>query len=354
MKKYQLVTLISAVISAPFAYAANTLASDSATETLINQAAKPVFVSAEMPGASLANADIAAPPSELSKKADHASKSRFLPIWGDAARARGYDLPEPFGVNVSYMNIRQNVNVESIGFSGLLLPSSAFDIQVGKTRQKSETETLRLDAWILPFMNVYGVVGYTKGKTFSKVSVGVLSEDGNGELSFDYAPELADLDFVLDFKGTTYGGGTTLVGGYNNWFGLVDINYTQTRFNILDGEIDAFTLSPRLGYRFTLPEISAVRLGPSNLDMWVGSMYQNVQQRFSGSLSKLNMPAGLQTLMQLVNQEGNGRFDVKQRLQSPWNVLVGARYEITRNFNITTEIGFADRNSTFVAAEYRF
>ena len=36
------------------------------------------------------------------------------------------------------------------------------------------------------------------------------------------------------------------------------------------------------------------------------------------------------------------------------NVLVGAQYELTQNFNITTEFGFAERNSFFIAGEYRF
>ncbi len=38
-----------------------------------------------------------------------ASQSRVLPIWGDEARARGYDLPEPFGASYSYMNLRQDL-----------------------------------------------------------------------------------------------------------------------------------------------------------------------------------------------------------------------------------------------------
>lgn len=45
-----------------------------------------------------------------------ASQSRVLPIWGDEARARGYDLPEPFGASYSYMNLRQDIIVDKIGF----------------------------------------------------------------------------------------------------------------------------------------------------------------------------------------------------------------------------------------------
>lgn len=52
------------------------------------------------------------------------SESRVLPIWGDEARARGYDLPEPFGVSYGYMNLRQDIKVDKIGFSS----SSGLDL----------------------------------------------------------------------------------------------------------------------------------------------------------------------------------------------------------------------------------
>lgn len=292
-----------------------------------------------------------------------------LPIWGDKARERGYDLPEPFGINFNYMNIRQNIDVESIKFKNLNaygvvpLKTSLFDISVGKTRQKSKTRTIKLDAWILPFWNVYGIIGKTRGSSLSKVSVDSDPSKFSSLIDKIIAREISklhdkgdlrDLDFKLKFKGDTYGIGTVLTGGYNNWFGLVDLNYTQTRFDILDGSIDAFTVSPRVGYRFDTPGINSIYLPAGKLNVWVGTMYQNVQQEFKGDLNDLSMPTQLQGLMQLANKKGNGRFDVKQHLESPWNMLVGAQYEITRNFNITTEVGFARRNSILVSGEFRF
>ncbi|WP_370560468.1 hypothetical protein [Edwardsiella tarda] len=273
----------------------------------------------------------------------------LLPIWGDEARARGYDLPEPFGINVNYMNMRQNIVVDSISFSGLSifgtpLPADMFNIKVGHTRQQSKTETIKLDAWLFPFMNIYGVVGHTRGSSLSKIDV--LLRDGQTLYS--------NIDFKLNFKGTTYGAGTVFAGGYGNWFGLVDMNYTQTRFDILDGSIDAFTLSPRVGYRFTTPGIDTIGLPNGKLSLWVGSMYQDVQQEFKGNINDLSMPAELVGLIQMANTKGQGRFDVRQHLSSPWNVLIGAQYEITRNFNLTSEVGFAKRNSFFIAGEYRF
>ncbi len=68
------------------------------------------------------------------------SESRILPIWGDAARAKGYDLPEPFGASYSYMNMRQDIVVDSIKFqftnSEFKPWESAITINAGDTRQK--------------------------------------------------------------------------------------------------------------------------------------------------------------------------------------------------------------------------
>lgn len=289
--------------------------------------------------------------------------SRIFPIWGDEARARGYSIPLPFGVNFSYMNMRQNVDVDSITFSGLKLgthpiPSDMFNIDVAKTRERSQTENLRLDMWVFPFLNIYGLLGYTKGSSVSNVSVdadpsnytGLDRAIASSVHSLNRSGDLKDIDFTLDFQGRTWGTGFTLAGGYGNWFTLVDTNYTRTDFDILEGSISAVTVSPRVGYRFNMPGVA----GPSHLSLWVGSMYQDVQQEFKGKLSDLHMPAELQPLIATVNQDDSGRFDVKQHLNSPWNMLLGAQYEITQNFNVLSEIGFNDRNSFFLAGEYRF
>lgn len=295
--------------------------------------------------------------------AEQSESDSYFPIWGDEARARGYSIPLPYGVNLSYMNIRQDIMVDSITFSGLKLgnhpiPSDMFAIDAGHTREKSKTENLRLDMWVFPFLNVYGLVGHTRGSSVSQVSVdsdpsqfrGLDRVIAGAVHQLYQSGKLQNIDFTLDFKGTTWGTGFTLAGGYGNWFGLVDTNYTRTDFDILDGSISAVTVSPRVGYRFIFQGID----GPSHLSLWVGSMYQDVQQEFKGDLADLHMPPELQPLIAAVNKDGEGKFDVKQKLTSPWNMLIGAQYEVTKNFNVLTEFGFNERNSFFVSGEYRF
>ncbi|QLY36898.1 hypothetical protein HV164_10360 [Citrobacter freundii] len=291
------------------------------------------------------------------------TEERTFPIWGEEAKARGYSIPLPFGVNLSYMNMRQNIDVDSIGFSGLALgnhaiPTDMFNIDAGHTREQSKSENLRIDMWVFPFLNIYGLVGHTRGSSVSNVSVdadptrytGIDRVIASSVHQLYQSGKLQDIDFTLDFKGTTWGTGITLAGGYENWFALVDTNYTRTDFDILDGKISALTVSPRVGYRFRFQG----PVGESHLSVWLGSMYQNVQQEFRGSLSDLHMPAALQPLIDTVNQNNEGRFDVKQKLTSPWNMLIGTQFEMTPQFNVLTEFGFNERNSFFVAGEYRF
>jgi len=278
-----------------------------------------------------------------------------LPFFGEEIRQRGYDLPDPYGIGYNYMDMHQNIKVNSINFSGLKIPGllpgmkptpldNMFNIKVGHTREKSQTHTARLDTWLFPFMNIYGIVGHTKGSSVSQIDTVAAGK----KVLFK------DLGFKLKFKGTTYGAGTTLAYGYHDWFGTLDFNYTRTDFDILDGNTHAFTFTPRVGYRFTVPGSDRFNIPQSHASLWVGTMYQDVSQDFRGNISNLNMPAKLAGLVKFVNRDDQGRFRVKQHLQSPWNILVGGQYEITRNFNITAEAGFEKRNSVMLGGEFRF
>ncbi|PHM71769.1 hypothetical protein [Xenorhabdus sp. KJ12.1] len=277
------------------------------------------------------------------------SESRILPIWGDEARARGYDLPEPFGVSYGYMNLRQNVIVDSIKFE-FTNPqiNEAWKDQIivnaGNTRSRNETHLLKLDTWVLPFLNVYGVYGKTKGKSETNLDNIIVFGDDD---TFKNTP------FELSFKGKTYGGGATFAGGYNQFFATLDANYTRTNLDILDGDISAFVVTPRVGYEFVFNPLIPEK-GNSKVQVWVGAMYQDITQRFKGDVSKLNLPSEIDSLFNMLKSSSDINFDVKQHLAHKWNNTVGARFEVTRNFNLLSEVGFGNRNSFYISGEFRF
>lgn len=158
--------------------------------------------------------------------------------------------------------------------------------------------------------------------------------------------------FDLDFKGKTYGAGFTLAGGYNDFFTTLDLNYTKTDLDILDGDIKALIISPRIGYTFTFDPLIDGQ-GNTKVQVWTGAMYQDITQRFKGDINKLNLPGKFQDIINSMDEPGM-KFDVKQHLAHKWNNTVGARVEFTRNFNVLTEFGFNNRNTFFVSGEFRF
>ncbi|MDE9525768.1 hypothetical protein [Xenorhabdus bovienii] len=280
------------------------------------------------------------------------SESRILPIWGDEARAKGYDLPEPFGASYGYMNLRQDIIVDSIKFQFSNALFKPFEektvIKTGNTREKSESQMLKLDTWVLPFLNVYGVYGKTKG-TSKTILDGIY-------LGTDNILENDSVPFILDFKGNTYGAGFTLAGGYNQFFAVLDTNYTRTNLDILDGDLSALVISPRIGYEFVFNPLFSGQ-GNTKIQVWVGAMYQDITQNFKGDVRNLNnLPSEISNWLELIDMMGGSdvKFDVEQHLAHKWNNTVGARFELTRNFNILSEVGFGNRNSLFVSGEFRF
>lgn len=279
-------------------------------------------------------------------------KSRFLPIWGDEARAQGYELPEPFGAGYAYMHLKQDIVVDNIN---IIIPPTVplikgIYIDAGATSQTSETHLARFDAWVLPFMNVYALLGKTKGSSTTVLENGSYITKIGPFTQSHSLPVKGEL-FQLDFKGDTYGVGTTLAGGYQDAFALVDVNYTRADLDILDGEIKALVVTPRIGYTFSLAQLFEGH-GNAKLQLWTGAMYQDITQNFRGNINQLNLPASIQSLVNLFASDM--KFDVKQHLANKWNPLIGARFELTPHFNFTTEVGFDQRKTFMFTGEYRF
>ncbi|MBD2805030.1 hypothetical protein ID855_10050 [Xenorhabdus sp. ZM] len=312
------------------------------------------YADSDRPLFSLTMAESGVPQANSDGSLSHSTqyKSRILPIWGDAARAKGYDLPEPFGASYSYMNLRQNVIVDKIGF---IVPgeeefAESLKVIAGNTRSRSESHMLKLDTWVLPFLNVYGIYGKTKGSSTTNIKDVYFA----GTSMAQYSPELfKDIPFTLDFKGKTYGVGTTFAAGYQQFFATLDLNYTKTNFDILDGDTKALVITPRIGYEFTFNPLFEGQ-GNTKVQIWTGAMYQDITQRFKGNVNNLNLPSAFGTLLRQLESYEDMKFDVKQHLAHKWNNTLGARFEITRNFNIVSEVGFSNRNSFFISGEFRF
>jgi hypothetical protein len=169
--------------------------------------------------------------------------SSFLPIWGEEAKKRGYELPFPFGISGSFFFAQRDIKVNSVDVDIKDTTLHVDDYAFIKVKSKERNWSMRLDAWIFPFLNIYVLGGYThehtpinidiykedivKGLFFSSLNkISARRHNRNVETGEDALPEHIEVDFDLDLYGPTYGGGATLVGGYKKLFFVVDTNYT--------------------------------------------------------------------------------------------------------------------------------
>lgn len=262
-------------------------------------------------------------------------KSMF-PLLGDEARKMGYELPNPYGINVIYVDMKQDVDIKALNLTGKLSLFGGKPLELGNiisvkadsAKTVNTNELVKADLWVFPFLNVYGILGKTKGHSTALVDINL----GNSTILKDY-------DFTLKYEGITYGVGTVLAGGYKDFFSLVDFNYTSTSLDIIEGNISAFVISPKIGYNFDFYN--------TKNSIWIGTMYQNITQTLKGDINNLiTFPKGIKVK--------DGKFEVKESTSSPWNNVIGFRSEINKSVEFTTEVGFGKRKSVTLSLGYRF
>jgi len=266
--------------------------------------------------------------------------TRKLPIWGEQARQRGFDLPLPFGMGANYVYMDQGIKIRNlkVGIGDPVIEISGLDFSDARAHDSSITA--RLDMWLLPFVNLYGLFGTIDGE--AKLDLDISRVTG-GLPSLGLPPIFEPnktIDLNINYNGTTFGGGATLAGGYKNFFGSLDTNYTYSNVDIVDGKIKTLTISPRLGLLVEPPGIKG------SFAFWIGAMYMNYKQTITDDI-RLNEidprlpPVGIAFKMDVQNDH-------------PWNFLFGGQWEISKRLQITAEGGVGDRQQVITGICFRF
>lgn len=194
---------------------------------------------------------------------------------------------------------------------------------------------MKFDVLVFPFLDVYAILGRTKGTT-----KGVIQVPGDPVLGI-IEPRLLPLNAA--FNGPTYGAGFTVQGGtkVSDWHDLTAIvvaDWNRTRTNlsfeneavVAETKPTATVFSGRLGLHWTFT--------PSNgAAVWIGGMHQEIQQAVSGSIADTDL-----------------QFIVLQSPAKPWNTLLGGLIDFGKKGYVLIEGGFGERRSILVAAVYRF
>lgn len=232
--------------------------------------------------------------------------------WRDIAQARGAKLPAPFGIGLSFLTQDQDYAIDS-----LTLGIDTIDPRLAATlpiENDTTTAHLTADYWVLPFLDVYGIIGQVDGTTkvgLSHVNIGL---------------PLGDIE--IDYDGLLYGGGIVIAYGGEHWFGLADLSYSWTSLDVSTSSVEAFVATPRFGYDF------------GKTAVWVGTMYQSPDEHHEGVVE---IP-GL----------GPVPFDVTLQAKDKWNYTAGLNTSFGEHWVLSLEGGFGPRTMGLAHLDYRF
>jgi hypothetical protein len=276
--------------------------------------------------------------------------SDFLPL--NKEMAGDADLPLPFGIGITGYWQEQDMKAKSIGFKSdltnmintllvgtvpqqtaaagiqALLGGNLIDTTANATNVESEVDNynIRLDAWLMPFLNIYGVYGEVEGENTASglvldaATTTVLTAAG---LSVD--------PFKFSYEGDVYGFGIILAGQWGKYWGTLDYNYMQADLDISTSEIDTHTITPRIG--------TSGSIGSAKGSLWIGAMHQSIDEVQAGSISVSGLDIDYNVLLEQENE---------------WNFLIGGAAELSKQWNASIEGGFGDRKQVMGNLTFRF
>lgn len=270
-----------------------------------------------------------------------------LPFLAQKVIDSGYDLPLPYGIGFTYANVDQAQILDSLQVGINDREIIPFDfVAFDNARSDSNSYSLKADAWLLPFMNVFVMVGKLNGHAPMDVVL-----DGNGmldhlDISCTGLPPsplcalLEDKTFSFpirpSFEGTTYGVGTTLAAGWKGWFVALPLNYTYADMQGSQTDGASFTATPRIG--------KTINLGRNgNLSLFAGGNYLDSDLTIDGYAET---PDGLLRFDYIIDQQNKDK----------WNALVGFNWDINRRLSWSAEYdGFIGSRTAFITSiNWRF
>ncbi|USD36232.1 MULTISPECIES: hypothetical protein [Ferrimonas] len=280
-----------------------------------------------------------------------------LPLLGEQAKARGHELPSPIGVSLFFNQINADyiakddfsVQVDGGLLGGCTLKGCQPDGNFNSYRIPAEDVSisgedrsvqLKIDAWILPFWNVYALFGHTEG-----------SKDIRAKLdNVEGLPNVPDgivLPIPIDYTATNYGLGTVLAGQVDlveGWHPFVVMGVgalVKANTNTTDSVIKTRIASLRLGQRYDV--------GGNKLAWFLAYNHQNVNQRVSGSYNFAGVPQ-LAPIMEEV------RFDLDLAKEETENLAISLNYDFGHgnNWNLYAEYGFLNWQHLIVGVGRRF
>lgn len=301
--------------------------------------------------------------------------NRVFPILGDKVYKKGFDIPFPIGIMFNNFYGIQDMSLSNLRI-GVRTPDTTLGpadfsevIVFDKVQAQVFNINTRIDLWVLPFLNVYGLFMYIP---YAKTEV-VLSEP----VQLSSSPEQ---------DGWTYGFGVMGAGGVGPFWLQGDYNLTWSDMQLLENKVFTQVVGIRMGQVFP-SKVSPER----NVSFWVGAMAVILNNETVGEVSLNDALPGVpqekideikqsysewysglsstgqkvaDKIVERLQDRINGRptgdtyilYEMDKAPKSRWSGLVGAQYQFNKRWQLRGESNFIgkDRFSVLISINYRF
>jgi len=276
----------------------------------------------------------------------------FLPFFKNSFDKKESVMPFPFGVGVVGMIYQQAYTSSNLIIKGktseelgsLDIYARADSVQQNTVAGESSI-IVSPGLWVLPFLNVYGVFGYSSGQVNPDLQVhGITVENpfnpGEDMLTIDTTFVLND---KIKYQGATYGFGTSLSMSYKKMFLMLDYQYTITKPSDLDGNLYKHFLSPKIGLFIDTKNQN------TQLVAWVGALYLSNNHSFKGEITVSEIAP---ELVPYFGEKAEYSGDIVAK--SNWNVLLGSKLTFGNGHSVFLEAGFVNRLQLSVGYSFVF
>jgi hypothetical protein len=324
-----------------------------------------------------------------------------LPIWGAKATAKGFNLPYSAGVSVNYLQQESALLIDNlyVWFNNGPMYNLDEIIRFDDATARAGALTVRPDIWVLPFLNIYCLLG--KAKTSTSINAGLYLPD-----TADNWQKITGFSTTANFDAVVAGFGMTPTIGIGGGWLALDMNCAWSDVSALDKPVFTFVFGPRAGktFKFKKPE--------QNIAFWVGGFRVKFSSSTTGSLNlselvptdelQVKVDEGLENVSEksaqvdawweglspveqknpvnaakyetanrtldaasnlLTSMDGalnddqsaSVQYSLEKNLKDKWNFIVGTQYQLNKHFMLRTEVGFlGSRTQIMGSFQYRF
>lgn len=318
----------------------------------------------------LASVDVKGQGASIDLKSDSVSVWPYsLPVWGSKLAEQNINFPLPIGFSVNYISSAMDLEITKFGMSigDSLVELSEWvneetlgfhDIRAGVNGINS-----RIDSWVLPFLNVYGMFNYVAGYT---------------DVNLKPIAEAPSINSRAEFNAYLYGFGATISYGVNSWFYTLDVNRSWTSSDILSSDVGVAVLSFRVGHQFKFKDGTKLALysGFMNRDFLndkpvegrivIGEIFPDMEAKYNNWYENELTPVQKRLLDEfkapILEKIGNEDifespvdYTIKKDLVQTYSFQFGASYDISKHLSYRAELGVSKHQYMLITGvNYRF